>query len=166
MTPSLAAFSNSALVIVRLGELLAQGTLSDGRDTIGLPDAVRQGVYVRDIVTFGYPLPQGTVTAALRQRVHGTFVNVIPAHCWAQVGGNFPLRGAVRNVPVSWAPSHAGWPQLAPTGPEVALLGAFLGGRADAARLAAQREQRPQGGARWARVVGEAVCARLPAVDR
>jgi hypothetical protein len=166
MTPSLAAFSNSALVIVRLGELLAQGTISDGRDAIGVPDAVRQGVYVRNIVTFGYPLPQGTVTPALRQRVQGTFVNVVPAHCWAQLGGNFPLRGAVQNVPVSWAPSHAGWPQLAPTGPEVALLGALLGGRADAQRLAAQLEQRPQGGERWARVLGEAVCAQLPAVDR
>jgi hypothetical protein len=166
MTPSLAAFSNSALVIVRLGELLAQGTISDGRDTIGVPDAVRQGVYVRNIVTFGYPLPQGTVTAALRQRVHGTLVNVVPAHCWAQVGGNFLLRGAVQNVPVSWAPAHAGWPQLAPTGPEVALLGAFLGGRADATRLAAQLEQRPQGGEHWARLVGEALCDQPPAVDR
>jgi hypothetical protein len=165
MTPSLAAFSNSALVLVRLGELLEQGGITDGREALTVAADVRQGVYVQNIVTFGYPLPHGAVSPALRQRVQGTFVNVVPAHCWKQLVGNFPLRGEVENVPVAWAPSHAGWPRLAPTGPEAAVLGAFLGGRADARRRAAQLEQRTPGVGRWARAVGDAVCDHLPAAN-
>jgi len=44
------------------------------------------------------------VSPALRQRIRGTFVNVVPAHCAQQWQGNFPLRGEVHNLPVSWAP--------------------------------------------------------------
>jgi hypothetical protein len=165
MTPALAAFSNSALVIVRLGELLEQGTISDGRTMLMLADEVRQGVAVRNIVMFGYPLPHGTVSTALRHRVQGTVVNVVPAHCWHQLAGNFPLHGSIENVPVPWAPSHAGWPQLAPRGPEVARLGAFLGGRADAGRLAAQLGQRTQQSGPVATSWWDAVCAQLPVFD-
>jgi hypothetical protein len=106
------------------------------------------------------------VTAALQQRVQGTFVNVVPAHCWQQLAGNFPLRGAVENVAVAWAPAHAGWPHLAPTGPEVAILGAFLGGRVDVRRLAAQVAPRVRGVGRVAKGVGDAVCDALPDVER
>lgn len=165
MTPALAAFSNSGLVIVRLGQLLEQGTISDGHETIAVADGVRQGVYISNIVTFGYPLPNGDIAAALRQRVQGTFVNVVPAQCWKQLAGNFPLRGGVENVPVHWAPSHAGWPQLAPKGPEVAVLGAFLGGRVDAGRLAAQLGQRVQGVDLLTKSLWDAVCAHMPVLD-
>jgi hypothetical protein len=81
MTPALAAFSNSSLVIVRLGQLLDQGTIADGYTMLMLADEVRQGIAVRTIVTFGYPLPHGMVSAALRHRVQGTVVNVVPTHC-------------------------------------------------------------------------------------
>jgi hypothetical protein len=128
MTPALAAFSNSALVLVRLGQLLEHGTVSDGHRVMALADGVRQEVYVTNIVTFGYPLPHGVVSAALRQRVHGIFANVVPTRCWQQWAGNFPLQGSVQNMPVVWAPAHADWPRLAPKGPEVALLGTLLGG--------------------------------------
>jgi hypothetical protein len=165
MTPALAAFSNSALVIVRLGALLHQGTISDGHAMLMLADDVRQGVAMRNVVMFGYPLPHGTVSTALRHRVQGTVVNIVPTHCWYQLAGNFPLQGSVENVPVAWAPSHAGWPQLAPRGPEVAILGAFLGGRADAGRLAAQLGQRTQPGGSVAKSWWDTVCAQLPVFD-
>jgi hypothetical protein len=129
MTPALAAFSNSALVLVRLGQLLEHGTVSDGHRDLALADGVRQEVYVTNIVTFGYPLPNGIVSAALRQRVRGVFANVVPIRCWQQWAGNFPLQGHVQNMPVAWAPAHADWPRLAPKGPEVALLGSLLGGQ-------------------------------------
>jgi hypothetical protein len=129
ITPSLAAFSASALVLVRLGEIMEQGQLSDGHTRIPVADSVRQGVYMHNVVTFGYPLPNGQVSAALRQRIRGTFMNVVPAHCEQQWQGNFLLHGEVENLPVSWAPAHVDWPRLAPQGPEVAALGALLGGR-------------------------------------
>jgi hypothetical protein len=129
ITPSLAAFSASALVLVRLGEIMEQGQLSDGHTRIPVADSVRQGVYMHNVVTFGYPLPNGQVSAALRQRIRRTFMNVVPAHCEQQWQGNFLLHGEVENLPVSWAPAHADWPRLAPQGPEVAALGALLGGR-------------------------------------
>jgi hypothetical protein len=128
MTPAIAAFSNSALVLVRLGQLLEHGTVSDGHRAMVLADGVRQEVYVTNIVTFGYPLPHGVVSAALRQRVGGVFTNVVPTRCWQQWAGNFPLQGSVQNMPIAWAPAHADWPRLAPKGPEVALLGSLLGG--------------------------------------
>jgi hypothetical protein len=78
---------------------------------------------------------------------------------------NFPLHGRVENVPVAWAPSHTGWPHLAPRGPEVALLGAFLGGRADAGRLAAQGGLRTQQGGPGATSWWDRVCAQLPVFD-
>ena len=44
LTPSLAAFSNSALVTVRLGQLLEAGQLGDGTATIAVAEGVRQGI--------------------------------------------------------------------------------------------------------------------------
>ena len=130
LTPSLAAFSNSALVTVRLGQLLEAGQLGDGTATIAVPEGVRQGIYLNNLVTFGYPLPNGQIAPALQQRVRGTLVNVVPVECWQQWGGNFLLRGGV-NLPVSWAPAHADWPRLSPYGPEVRILGALLGGQSE-----------------------------------
>jgi hypothetical protein len=132
LTPALAAFSNSAIVLVRLGELLEQGSVADGHTGLVVADDVRQGVAMTNLVIFGYPLPHGAVAMALRRRVQGALVNVVPAQCWQQLAGNFLLRGGVENVLVSWGPTHNGWPQLAPQGPEVAVLGAFLGGRSTA----------------------------------
>jgi hypothetical protein len=166
MTPALAAFSNSAIVLVRLGQLLEQGTLWDGYEPITVADQVRQGVYVSNVVTFGYPLPHGDVSTVLRQRVQGTFTNVVPSQCWKQLSGSFPLRGGVENVAVSWAPFHAGWPQLSPKGSEVAVLGAFLAGRAEAGRLAAQLGQRVQGVDLLTKSLWDAVCAHMPVLDR
>lgn len=134
MTPSLAAFSNSAMVTLRLGQLIESGRIADGYEDIAVADSVRQNIYLKNIVTFGYPLPNGQVSAALQQRVHGTVVNVVPAECWKQWGGNFLLRG-VENLPVSWAPAHADWPRLSPHGPEVTALGALLGGRGEVRRM-------------------------------
>jgi hypothetical protein len=128
MTPSLAAFSNSALVMVRLGEILESGRIADGYTAIAVADSVRQGLYLNNVVTFGYPVPIGQVSAALQQRIRGTLVNIVPVECWQQLGGNFLLQGAP-NLPVSWAPAHADWPRLALQGPEVTALGALLGGR-------------------------------------
>jgi hypothetical protein len=91
MTPALAAFSNSALVTVRLGQLLESGQISDGHENLSVADGVRQSIYLNNIVLFGYPLPNGQVSTALQQRVRGTLVNVVPAECWKQWGGNFPL---------------------------------------------------------------------------
>jgi len=134
MTPSLAAFSNSALVTVRLGQLLESGRISDGYEDISVADSVRQSIYLNNIVMFGYPLPHGQVSAALQQRVRGILVNVVPAECWKQWRGNFLLQGG-ENLPVSWAPSHADWPRLSPYGPEVTVLGALLGGRGEVPRM-------------------------------
>jgi hypothetical protein len=128
MTPFVVAFSNSALVLVRLGQLLEQDGISDGYKTITVNESVRQGLYLNNVVTFGYPLPNGQVSAGLLQRIRGTWVNVVPIECWKQLGGNFLLRG-VKNLTVSWAPAHATWPRLAPQGPEVAVLGTLLGDR-------------------------------------
>jgi hypothetical protein len=128
MTPAVAAFSNSALVLVRIGQLLEQGTISDGDNTLSLAEDVRQGVYMTDVVTFGYPLPNGQVPVALSQRILGTFANVVPEQCWKQWGGNFPLRGEVENIPVPWAPAHNHWTRLHPRGPEVAALGTLFRG--------------------------------------
>jgi len=128
MTPALAAFSNSALVMVRLGEILESGQIADGYTTLAVADDVRQGLYLTNVVTFGYPVPHGQVSAALQQRIRGTLANVMPVECWQQLGSNFPLRGA-QNLPVSWAPAHADWPRLPLQGPEVMALGALLGGR-------------------------------------
>jgi hypothetical protein len=127
MTPSLAAFSNSALVIVKMGQLLEHGMISDSYQTIPVAQEVRQSLYVKNVVTFGYPLPYGHVSAALSHRISGVFTNVVPERFWKQLWGNFPLQGAVENVSVSWAPAHNEWPRLHPKGPEVAALGAFLG---------------------------------------
>jgi hypothetical protein len=128
MTPFVAAFSNSALVLVRLGQLLEQDGISDGYKIITVNESVRQGIYLNNVVTFGYPLPNGQVSAELQQRIRGTWVNVVAAECWKQLGGNFPLRGG-KNLAVSWAPAHANWPRLSPQGPEVAALGSLLGDR-------------------------------------
>jgi hypothetical protein len=134
MTPSLAAFSNSALVIVKMGQLLEHGMISDSYKTIPVAQDVRQSLYVKNVVTFGYPLPYGHVSTALSHRISGAFTNVVPEGFWKQLWGNFPLQGAVENVAVPWAPSHNEWPRLHPQGPEVAALGAFLGrGRARSA---------------------------------
>jgi hypothetical protein len=129
LTPALAAFSNSALVVVRLGQLLEQGNLQDGRVTLTVADEVLQDVYIANIVTFGYPLPNHSVSPALQRRLQGTFANVVPTQCWKQWSGNFLLQGAVENILVPWAPAHADWPRLASDSPEVATLGALLGGR-------------------------------------
>jgi hypothetical protein len=166
MTPSLAAFSQSALVLVRLGEMLEPDPRSEGETHPAVPEAVRQGVALTNVVTFGYPLPNGHVTAALRRRIRGTFVNVVPAHCGPQWLGNFPLRGPVKNLPVAWAPAHAAWPHLSPQGPEVAVLGALLGGESPArpSRHAAQvgphPTRDPVGSLWW-----ETLCAVLQGVD-
>ena len=166
MTPSLAAFSASALVMVRLGEIMEHGQLSDGYTHIPVAESVRQGVYMHNVVTFGYPLPNGQVSPALRQRIRGTFMNVVPAHCEQQWQGNFLLRGEVENLPVSWAPAHADWPRLAPQGPQVAALGALLGGQdpALAMRRHAWSGQHQEGG-----MVGgqwwEPLCAALQRFD-
>jgi hypothetical protein len=166
MTPSLAAFSASALVLVRLGEVMEHGRLSDGHTSIPVAESVRQDVYMHDVVTFGYPLPNGQVSPALRQRIRGTFMNVVPAHCEQQWQGNFPLRGEVENLPVSWAPAHVDWPRLAPQGPEVAALGALLGGRDTAlpVRRHAWSGQR-QEGAPVGRQLWEPLCAALQHFD-
>jgi hypothetical protein len=126
LTPFVAAFSNSALVLVRLGQLIEEGGISDGYTSIALNERVRQGIYLNNVLTFGYPLPNGQVSAGLQQRIRGTWVNVVPAVCWQQLAGNFLLRGG-QNLAVSWAPAHANWPRLSPQGPEVAALGALLG---------------------------------------
>jgi hypothetical protein len=166
ITPSLAAFSASALVVVRLGELLESGQLSDGHTPMPVAESVRQGVYIQNVVTFGYPLPYGQVSPALQHRIRGTFLNVVPAHCEQQWQGNFLLRGAVENLPVSWAPAHVDWPRLAPQGPEVAALGALLGGRnpALAMRRHAWSRQR-QEGAPVGRQLWEPLCAALQRFD-
>jgi hypothetical protein len=126
LTPFVAAFSNSALVLVRLGQLIEVGWISDGYTSIAVSESVRQGVYLSNVLTFGYPLPNGRVSAGLQQRISGTWVNVVPAECWKQLAGNFLLRGG-KNLAVSWAPTHANWPRLSPQGPEVAVLGTLLG---------------------------------------
>jgi hypothetical protein len=128
LTPFVAAFSNSALVLVRLGQLLEQERIWDGYTSIALNERVRQGLYLNNVLTFGYPLPNGQVSAGLQQRISGTWVNVVPAACWKQLAGNFLLRGG-KNLAVSWAPTHANWPRLLPQSPEVAALGALLGDR-------------------------------------
>jgi hypothetical protein len=167
ITPSLAAFSASALVMVRLGEIMADGQLADGHNGIAVAESVRQGVHMHNVVTFGYPLPNGQVSPALRQRIHGTFMNVVPAHCEQQWQGNFLLRGEVENLPVSWAPAHADWPLLAPQGPEVAALGALLGGRdsALAMRLHSWSGQNQEGNP-LGRRLWEPLCAALQRFDR
>ena len=126
LTPFVAAFSNSALVLVRLGQLIEQDWISDGYKSIAVNESVRQGIYLNNVVTFGYPLPNGQVSAGLQQRIRGTWVNIVPAECWKQLAGNFLLRGG-KNLAVSWAPAHANWPRLSPQGPEVAALGTLLG---------------------------------------
>ena len=166
MAPSLAAFSASALVLVRLGEIMEHGQVSDGHTHIPVAESVRQGVSMHNVVTFGYPLPNGQISPALRQRVRGAFVNVVPAHCEQQWQGNFPLRGEVENLPVSWAPAHVDWPRLAPQGPEVAALGALLGGRDSA--LAIRRHALPsqgQEGNPVRRQLWEPLCAALQRFD-
>jgi hypothetical protein len=134
MTPSLAAFSNSALVTVRLGQLLESGRIADGYEDVSVADGVRQSVYLNNIVMFGYPLPHGQISTALQHRVRGNLVNVVPAQCWQQWGSNFLVQGG-ENLPVSWAPVHADWPRLSPYGPEVTVLGALLGGRGEVRRM-------------------------------
>ena len=126
MTPFVAAFSNSVLVLVRLGQLLEQNGISDGYKSVTVSESVRQGIYLNNVVTFGYPFPNGQVSAGLQQRIRGTWVNVVPVECWKQLAGNFLLRGG-KNLAVSWAPAHANWPRLSPQGPEVAALGTLLG---------------------------------------
>ena len=166
MVPSLAAFSASALVLVRLQEIIEYGQVADGHTPLPVAASVRQGVSLHNVVLFGYPLPNGQVSPALRQRIRGTFVNVVPAHCEHQWQGNFPLRGAVHNLPVSWAPAHADWPRLAPQGPEVAALGALLGGRDPA--LARRRDTFPsegQEGNPVGRQLWEPLCAALQRLD-
>jgi hypothetical protein len=166
MTPSLAAFSASALVLVRLGEIIEHGQLSDGHTRIPVTESVRQGVYIHNVVTFGYPLPNGQVSPALRQRVRGVFVNVVPAHCEQQWQGNFLLRGAVQNLPVSWAPAHVDWPRLAPQGPEVAALGALLGGRDTALPMRRHAlSGHRQAGDPVGRQLWEPLCAALQRFD-
>jgi hypothetical protein len=167
MTPSLAAFSNSALVLVRLGQLLEHGYLSDGSTTLTVPEVVRQELVVQNIVTFGYPLPNGEVSAALGQRTRGTVTNVVPTQCWQQWQGNFLLRGAVHNLRVAWAPGHTQWPRLAPHGPEVAALGGLLGGQGAAPhqRPEAPVAPHPQGGPAGVERVWEALCTKLQHVD-
>ena len=164
--PSLAAFSASALVLVRLGEIMEHGQLADGHTRIPVAESVRQGVYMHNVITFGYPLPNGQVSPALRQRISGTFVNVVPAHCEQQWQGNFLLRGEVENLPVAWAPAHVDWPRLAPQGPEVAALGALLGGRDPA--LAMRRHAwsgSRQGEDPLGRLLWEPLCAALQRFD-
>jgi hypothetical protein len=167
MTPSLAAFSNSALVLVRLGQLLEQGRITDGYTTLSVPEGVRQGISLNNVVTFGYPLPHGQVSPALQQRIRGTFVNVVPAQCAKQWLGNFLLRGGVENLPVPWAPAHADWPHLALQGPEVAELGTLLNGHG------AARSRRPrvplgqdrQGGPLGVQGWWEVLCAEMQRLD-
>jgi hypothetical protein len=118
------------------------------------------------VVTFGYPLPNGQVSAALRQRISGTFMNVVPAHCEQQWQGNFLLHGEVENLSVSWAPAHADWPRLTPHGPEVAALGALLGGGELA--LAIRRHAlsgQVQEGNPLGRQLWEPFCAALQRLD-
>jgi hypothetical protein len=166
MTPSLAAFSNSALVTVRLGQLLESGRITDGYEDIFVAETVRQHIYLTNIVTFGYPLPNGQVSAALRQRVRGTWVNVVPTACWKQLGGNFVLQG-VENLPVSWAPSHADWPRLAPHSPEVTVLGALLGDRSEMRRMPARTQLRHarSGDAPFVQWVWENLCETMQRFD-
>jgi hypothetical protein len=162
MTPALAAFSNSAIVLVRLSELLERGRLTDGEQTLILPETIRQGVAIRDLVMFGYPLPNGTMAPALRQRVQGSLVNIIPAACWKQLAGNFPVSGAVENIAVTWAPAHTNWPHLPAQSESMAILGAFLGGRSQAGRLAVQLSSRPNSITRWTESWQDTVCDLLP----
>jgi hypothetical protein len=166
MTPSLAAFSNSGLVIVRLGQLLERGWISDGHEAIAAADSVRQGVYLNNIVMFGYPLPYGQVAATLRQRVRGTLVNVVPAQCWKQWRGNFLLRGG-ENLPVSWAPAHADWPRLPTHGPEVAVLGALLGRRGEGRHIRSLSLFGPRmhGDSSGVRGLWDTVCENLQLFD-
>ena len=166
ITPSLAAFSASALVRG------APGRDRGAWSAVGWPYPHSRG----GVCTSGHlyaqrghvwlSLPNGQVAPALRQRMRGTFINVIPAHCEQQWQGNFLLRGAVENLPVSWAPAHVDWPRLAPQGPEVAVLGALLGGRDPALTMrphawSGQRhEGNPVGRQLW-----EPLCAALTRFD-
>jgi hypothetical protein len=167
MTPSLAAFSNSALVLVRLGQLLEHGRLWDGSTTLTVPEAVRQELAVQNIVMFGYPLPNGQVSAALGQRTRGTVTNVVPTQCWQQWQGNFLLRGAVHNLRVAWAPGHTQWPRLAPHSPEVATLGGLLGGQGAAPYRGPEAlvAPRPPAGPTGVARLWEALCTELQHVD-
>jgi hypothetical protein len=73
----------------------------------------------------------------------------------------------VENVLVPWAPLHANWPQLAPKGPEVAVLGAFLGGRsaAWADLLTSPPAPALPGLFSWVKLVPEPLCERLLEFD-
>jgi len=166
MTPSLAAFSNSALVTLRLGQLLESGRIADGYEDIPVADGVRQSIYLNNIVMFGYPLPHGQVSAALQQRVRGTLVNVVPAECWKQWGANFLLQGG-ENLPVSWAPAHADWPRLSPHGPEVTVLGALLGGRGEVRRMRSltQLRQPRSGDSPFVKWVWDSLCENMQRFD-
>lgn len=153
-------------MIVRLGQLLERSWISDGHEAIAAADSVRQGVYLNNIVMFGYPLPNGQVSAALRQRLRGTLVNVVPAQCWNQWRGNFLLRGG-ENLLVSWAPAHADWPRLPTHGPEVAVLGALLGGRGEVQhkRALSLFGQRMQGDSSGVSGLLGTICANLQFFD-
>ena len=70
MTPSLAAFSASALVLVRLGEIIEHGQLSDGHTRIPVTESARQGVYMHKWSRLLSP-PERAGLPALRQRVRG-----------------------------------------------------------------------------------------------
>lgn len=166
MTPSLAAFSNSAIVLVRLGELLEQGVIAAEEQQLVLSDDLRQDIAIRDLVMFGYPLPNGTIGPALHARVQGSLVNIIPTSCWKQLAGNFPMSGAIENIAVPWAPAHANWPRLPPRSEAVTILGAFLGGRSRAGHLAVQLSSPAAGSGAWTAQWRDAFCEWLPALRR
>ena len=115
---------------MRLGQLPQQDWISDGYKSITVNESVRQGIYLNNVVTFGYPLPNGQVPAGLQQRIRGTWMNVVPAECW-ELGRQSPTRGEESRDILGAA--YANWPRLSPQGPEVVALGTLLGDR-DAVR--------------------------------
>ena len=72
------------------------------------------------------------------------------------------MNGSAENIAVGWAPTHAHWPQLSPQSEGMAILGAFLGGRSEAGRLAVQLTPRPRGLGQWVEAWQAVVCDLLP----
>ena len=140
MTPSLAAFSNSALVTVRLGQLIESGRITDGYEDISWQRSCGR-IFISQICDVWVSSPERAGLCRTPAAGPWDMGNVVPAECWKQWGANFLLRGA-ENLPVSWAPAHADWPRLSPHSPEVTVLGALLGGRSEVRRMPARTQLR------------------------
>ena len=85
--------------------------------TIPVAQDVRQSIYVKNVVTFGYPLPHGHVSA-LSTGSLARLQNVVPERFWKQLWGNFSPPGGGRERLSSLGPAHNDWPRLHPKGPK------------------------------------------------